>query len=189
MRAGYIPHILNSKITNLDVVRALFNETSASAIIHVPSLSKCASRLSDQFSCYPALDAEELPEAEEDTDNTVSLPSSGSIGFNVDDTVVIIHTSGSIFGRPKLVRLSQKWFQVNVGKLPLVKGGTTVPRMGSVCHVGQLGRELHSFICTYCLVSYKPASLTVIFHGEHVCCLAPLDGLYHRRNHSDAQRM
>lgn len=147
MRAGYIPHILNSELTKLDVVKALFKSTAAAAVIYAPSVSNLAEELSTYFPCHLAVEADEIP------DNVISSNFSATLSNN--DTVVIVHTSGSTSGRPKPVRLSQGWFIANAQKQIIRKGSSPiVPRMGSLCHVGQLGCKFSWLLLTlFCTMS------------------------------------
>lgn len=131
MKAGYVPHILNSEITNLEVVRDIFNQTGAGAIIYTPPAP--VDGLSKDFPCYLAIDTTQIS-LEEEEDKTVS-----DIKHKDEDLLLIIHTSGSTSGRPKAIRLRRKWFDANSRKRPLKQDSRDVlPRTGSFCHAGQL---------------------------------------------------
>ncbi|GJJ14663.1 hypothetical protein Clacol_008929 [Clathrus columnatus] len=146
MKAGYIPHILLSDITNVDVVRTLFKDTNCGAILYTPSAS--GEGLSKHFVCHPIMDAEEISE-----DSSVVIPFDSESVLNDEDIVVIVHTSGSTSGRPKIVRLRRKWFEANHRKGIIRKPRSPViPRLGSFCHIGQLGAFLLYFTETVCLV-------------------------------------
>lgn len=139
MRAGYVPHILFSEITSLDMMHDLFNQTDARVVIHVPTLS--VEELPKQIPCYLAPDAEEIPE-EQCVDAVI--PNFDTIVIPDEDIIAIIQTSGSTSGRPKVVRLRQRWFEANSRKLNIrEESEIVVPRVGSFCHVGQLLCRFH----------------------------------------------
>ncbi|GJJ14653.1 hypothetical protein Clacol_008919 [Clathrus columnatus] len=148
MKAGYIPHILLSDITNLEVVRALFKDTDCGAILYTPSAS--GEGLSKDFVCHPIMDTEEIEISE---DSSIVIPFDSESVLNEGDTVVIVHTSGSTSGRPKIVHIRQKWFEANHHKSIMRKPRSPViPRLGTFSHIGQLGAFLLYFTETVCLV-------------------------------------
>lgn len=135
MRAGYVPHILFSEITSLDMMLDLFNQTGARAVIHLPTLP-VSDELSKHIPCYVAPDAEHISEGE---CADAVVPDFDTIVVPDEDIIAIIQTSGSTSGRPKVVRLRQRWFEANSNKLNIrEESEIVVPRVGSFCHAGQM---------------------------------------------------
>lgn len=136
MRAGYIPHVVNSEITDLDVIQDVFKMTGASAIIYTPQVPASVEGLYKYFPCHLATDAEQIsledgPDEIKPNDNPM---------MDDEDVIVIVLTSGSTSGRPKVIHLRRKWFNINSRKRPLKeKSSDIVPRVGSFCHGAQLG--------------------------------------------------
>ena len=106
-RAGYIPQIVSSCISNHIVTFELLQKTGARALVCEPSfradLSECP------VPNYPVIRVGDQDVAD------VALPPL-QIDCSASDLVFIFHTSGSTTGSPKLVPCNRRWVDNAVTK-------------------------------------------------------------------------
>ncbi|GJJ14652.1 hypothetical protein Clacol_008918 [Clathrus columnatus] len=138
MRADYVPHLLNSAITNAEVAASFFQETNCGVIIYASQASNSVKNLPEHFVCHPIIDAEEIPE------NSDVILSYSKSAFDNEEVVMILLTSGSVSGSPKLIRLRRRWFEANSRKRIVQKQKFVIPRVGSFCHASQFYTPLLS---------------------------------------------
>ncbi|KAM5360087.1 hypothetical protein ACJZ2D_013998 [Fusarium nematophilum] len=140
-RAGFVPQLISLRLTSPIVVLELLNDAGAKALIFEPTV---ATSLGDEILSLPAidfrrLDSSQLPLPE------LWIPSEG------DEIVMVLHSSGSTSGKPKLVPLTARWLDCNISKArhftfrtPNPSGQEIMTANGSFCHVAS----------TLCLVSF-----------------------------------
>jgi acyl-CoA synthetase (AMP-forming)/AMP-acid ligase II len=133
-RAGYIPQLFSLRLPSPSVIFELIRKADARALIYDASFE---SVLKD---CpVPTLLASDARDAGDISGPVPALPPVVS----GDDTVLLLHTSGSTSGMPKLVPWSYAWMNNAIDKLSQYQrvsklGGQMVNTwVGSVCHAGQ----------------------------------------------------
>ena len=106
-RAGYIPQMFCLYLSSSIVVFELLQKAGARALAHEPSfeidLSGCP------VPTYPAIQISEQDPAD------VVLPPL-PIDYSASDIVLILHTSGSSGGSPKLTPCSRRWLDAIITK-------------------------------------------------------------------------
>lgn len=108
LRAGYIPQMISLRMTSPQVVYELLKEGNAVALLCEPTFQDI---LKDSpFPVFPAGDINSFQ------DDTSPLPNVW-IPTSADDTAMILHSSGSTSGIPKLVPCTAKWMDLNIRKL------------------------------------------------------------------------
>lgn len=107
-RAGYVPQLISLRLPNLDVIFELLAQSKGKALIYDHSFSSIIR--SGSVPTHVAVDARESEVAD------VTLPPSIPEGVQADDPVMILHTSGSTSGRPKLVPCSYSWWNNTITK-------------------------------------------------------------------------
>ncbi|GJJ13823.1 hypothetical protein Clacol_008080 [Clathrus columnatus] len=148
-RAGFIPHTLHLDFRAVDTVVDLFIETQASAIIYASSAPMTAS-LQDHFKIHPIMELDKLLDVFLDD---VQLPSIQSRGSG-NDIVMIHNTAGSTSGRPKAIKYTRQWLDMNARKdVHSVRDGKEVAlRVGSFVHVAELITSLVQLKNAACIV-------------------------------------
>ena len=107
-RAGYIPQLFSLRLPNPDVIFELLAKSNGRALIFDTTSNVPAA--SCDVSTHMATDVRGVP-----VDDSVSLP---PVAREVegDETLMILHTSGSTSGRPKLVPCSYRWWDMCLDK-------------------------------------------------------------------------
>ena len=106
-RAGYIPQIVSSCISNPIVTFELLQKTGARALV-------CGPPFHANISGCPVLNYPAIHVRDQDVAN-VALPPL-QIDGSASDLVFIFHTSGSTTGSPKLVPCNRRWVDNVVAK-------------------------------------------------------------------------
>lgn len=108
LRAGYIPQMISLRMTSPQVVYELLKEGNAVALLCEPTFQDI---LKD--SPFPVFPAGDINSSQDDTSPLpkVWIPASA------DDTAMVLHSSGSTSGIPKLVPCTAKWMDLNIRKL------------------------------------------------------------------------
>lgn len=107
LRAGYIPQMISLRMTSPQVVYELLKEGNAVALLCEPTFQDI---LKDSpLPVFPAGDIDS-------SQDTSSLPNVWT-PTSADDTTMILHSSGSTSGIPKLVPCTAKWMDLNIRKL------------------------------------------------------------------------
>ncbi|KAL0567832.1 hypothetical protein V5O48_014165 [Marasmius crinis-equi] len=114
-RAGYIPHSFG-RIAGAAVVKELPEQSDTKALIYSKAYKEIVQGI-DSVRLYEA--ATSIPES-----NT-TLPRLHEVGEN--EIALIVHTSGSTSGKPKLVHGSYKWLDGVIKKM----GGSSYPQDGN----------------------------------------------------------
>ena len=111
LRAGFIPQLISLRMTNPTVVYELLDRAKAVALIHEPEFSSYL-----EESPGPVfLAGDVLPNDNKDQ----YLPKTWTPS-TADDISMILHTSGSSSGSPKLVPYTSKWVDFAFQKLKQV---------------------------------------------------------------------
>lgn len=106
-RAGFVPQLFSLRLPNPTVVFELLERAGAKALIHDASF---ATTLGDSpVPTHTAIDLQSMDAASE------PLPAMATIS-NPDQTIFVLHTSGSTSGSPKLVPCSARWLDSMVHK-------------------------------------------------------------------------
>ncbi|KAF7345703.1 Acetyl-CoA synthetase-like protein [Mycena venus] len=100
-KAGYIPDMITTSLTNAEVVLEMLRESNAKAFLHAPGLGLPKTSEIPTFTPVPVSDFQNL-QGEFDF--------SPAPTYNAEDLAFIQHTSGSTT-RPKTVLCTNKWFQ------------------------------------------------------------------------------
>ncbi|KAF9262375.1 acetyl-CoA synthetase-like protein [Marasmius fiardii PR-910] len=133
-RAGYIPHVF-SRQPGIEIVKDLLKESDTRALIRASQFKEVLQSIQD----IPVYDAETMD------------PNGASL---------IIHTSGSTSGRPKLVRVTHRWMNAVIQKAripfppgyPPASGAAIVTWMGNICHLAQHMMMAHQLLYGKCTV-------------------------------------
>ncbi|KAH8102493.1 acetyl-CoA synthetase-like protein [Cristinia sonorae] len=148
MRAGYIPQMFSLRLPNATVIFELLSKSNGQALLYDLSFDDIV--INSPIPSFTALDVRGI-----DMSNVLLPPLPNKM--NGEDTVMILHTSGSTSGRPKLVPLSYAWWDFGLQKSaqctkPYNPGRLDVTVwMGSMCHMGQefmLSGALQHGTCT-----------------------------------------
>lgn len=108
-RAGYIPQLFSLRLPNPIVVFELLTKADAKALICDPSYGHVV--LDFEMPLYVALAVDQARE------ESLDEPAPEEPSFrDAEETVFILHTSGSTSGSPKLVPCSARWLDANVRK-------------------------------------------------------------------------
>lgn len=153
-RAGYVPQLISLRLPNIDVIFELLAQSKGKALIYDHSFSSIIR--SGSVPTHVAVDARESEVAD------VTLPPSIPEGVQADDPVMILHTSGSTSGRPKLVPCSYSWWDNTITKAEgIMKRKQYVKRpqdvtvwMGSLCHMGQSFMLVGALANGNCMVQF-----------------------------------
>ncbi|KAF5546168.1 acetyl synthetase [Fusarium phyllophilum] len=105
-RAGRIPQLISVHLTSNTVVGEVLSEAKAKGLIHDPAI---AVSVGEGVSTFPVADflglaVEQAPLAE------INSPTSG------EEILFILHSSGSMSGKPKLVPATARWLDCNIRK-------------------------------------------------------------------------
>ena len=106
-RAGYIPQMLSSLLTNPILIFELLQKADAHALVWEPSFDVDLSRCS-----VPTHSAVQI--SERDVTNVVLPPL--PVNHSASDVVLILHTSGSSSGSPKLVPYNRRFLDTTITK-------------------------------------------------------------------------
>lgn len=106
-RAGFVPQLFSLRLPNPDVVFELLQRANAKALIYETSFSTA---LGD--SPVPTHAAINLTSVDASSEPLPAMPTAS----HRDQTVFILHTSGSTSGSPKLVPCSASWVDGMVHK-------------------------------------------------------------------------
>lgn len=106
-RAGYVPQLFSLRLPNPTVVFELLYKANATALVYDASFASILSN-SPVPTCL-ALDINKIDGMDG------SLPEIPMVE-HPDQTVLIMHTSGSTSGSPKLVPCSARWLDATVSK-------------------------------------------------------------------------
>ncbi|KAF7966436.1 hypothetical protein HWV62_38398 [Athelia sp. TMB] len=154
-RAGFVPQLFSLRLPNPTVVFELLERAGAKALIHDASF---ATTLGDSpVPTHTAIDLQSMDASSE------PLPAMATI-TNPDQTIFVLHTSGSTSGSPKLVPCNARWLDSMVHKSYQVSRPTNADKqdvctwMGSMCHVGQEFMMLGSLQHGSCTI--QPTKIT-----------------------------
>ncbi|KAJ7124440.1 hypothetical protein C8R44DRAFT_620253 [Mycena epipterygia] len=99
-RAGYVPDMVTTSLTDPAVVLELLNESNAKALLHVPGFS-----LPEGCGIPTYTPLTDFNDLEGDFNFPLARP------YNPDDVAFIQYTSGSTATRPKTVPCTNRWFK------------------------------------------------------------------------------
>ncbi|KAH7141672.1 acetyl-CoA synthetase-like protein [Dactylonectria macrodidyma] len=140
-RAGFVPQLISLRLASPSVVRELLGDAGAKALIFDPTV---ATSLGDEILSIPAIDFQLMDSAQFPLPE-LWVPSEG------DEIIMVLHSSGSTSGKPKLVPLTARWLDCNINKAkhltfrtPNHRGQEIIQAGGSFCHVAS----------TLCLVAF-----------------------------------
>ncbi|GJJ13700.1 hypothetical protein Clacol_007956 [Clathrus columnatus] len=136
MMAGFVPHILDLNFQVTDIVVDLFTESQASAIICDPTAPTNV-LIQSSFKVYTIMALDKLVDKALD-----STPLPTTIQEQAgDDIIILYHTSGSTSERPKIVKHTRQWIDINAKKsdtMPTVPDGKEVAlRLSTFSHTSQ----------------------------------------------------
>ncbi|GJJ14477.1 hypothetical protein Clacol_008741 [Clathrus columnatus] len=119
MNAGFVPQILTLKIRSAEVAVEYFKRSNISHIIHAPTAP--TDQLRNHFQIHETVDIKPSDSVVAD----VHVPSLQE--KTGDDTVVILHSSGSTSGKPKLIPYTRNWIHGHAQKpLPGLPDGKEI---------------------------------------------------------------
>lgn len=118
MRAGYIPQLFSLRLPNPDMIFELLQKANAKALIYDQALAVDVSQcpvpvhgaIPDSFT---EVEGDSLPPLHEGRD---------------EDVVLVLHTSGSTSGSPKLIPCNYRWFDCIVHKAGITSRPRTTGR-------------------------------------------------------------
>ncbi|THH30086.1 hypothetical protein EUX98_g4130 [Antrodiella citrinella] len=134
MRAGYVPQMFSLRLPNPDVILELVARSNGKALVYDVSYTEAVAGCS--LTSHQAIDARSV-----DVSSVILPPLPTEV--DGEDTLMILHTSGSTSGRPKLVPLSFAWWDHGLQKSAQCTRPYNANRldvnvwMGSMCHMGQ----------------------------------------------------
>ncbi|KAJ7171029.1 putative amp-CoA ligase [Mycena filopes] len=160
--AGFIPQLFSVIFSSGDVVQDLLSAGSAKALILDAEFSSFSDR-----SAVPTLPA--LVTSEFDG-GALTLGDIIPTDVKHTDTAVILHSSGTTSGTPKLIRTSHGWITAYMKfKYSLcqgdVEGENVTNNLGSLAHAGSLSSELQTLICCPISPIFPIAFLAASFLG------------------------
>ena len=160
-RAGYVPQLFSLRLPCPTVVFELLQKANAKALVYDASYASILPE--NPLPTHLALDINEV-DARDDP-----LPQT-PVAKSEQQTVLLMHTSGSTSGSPKLVRCNAKWLDAIVRKS---------------YHVGQPTNPQRQDVCTWMYVNYHPFICLVFDHlnpggvcvilDKSSCSLAPFN--------------
>lgn len=107
MRAGFVPQMFSLRLPNPSVIFELLTRSNGKALIYDMSYSDIVT--DSPLPSHVAVDVRTI-----DVSGVPLSPLPGQV--NGEDTLMILHTSGSTSGRPKLVPLSFAWWDFGLEK-------------------------------------------------------------------------
>ncbi|KAK7043957.1 hypothetical protein VNI00_008125 [Paramarasmius palmivorus] len=138
MGAGYIPQPF-SILPNAQVIRTLLSQSKAQALIWDESYGDIFSDDAIDIVSYRVTQHYDFP-LPEGFDSIPVIPV-----VKADDISLVLHTSGSTSGRPKLVPQTFRWLATAVAKARKMQIPISDPEkrtvrnwLGSICHTGQM---------------------------------------------------
>ncbi|KAJ7509711.1 acetyl-CoA synthetase-like protein [Mycena galericulata] len=156
-RAGFIPEVLNAKMT-LPIVHDLLAKTGGKALIYDPSFAEHVAGASE----FPSLPIPDL--------SGLSVPSSLPVLPKVapDDIALIFHTSGTTSGIPKPVPETHRWLRCqaqvqwpNIWQCYPNGEPLVVNNIGSFANVGSATTITYLSWSGHCLVQTSKADFEV----------------------------
>jgi acyl-coenzyme A synthetase/AMP-(fatty) acid ligase len=106
-RAGYIPQLFSLRLPNPIVIFELLRKANAKALVYDASFASILANT--PIPTHLAVDIDKIDGVDE------PLPEMPTVEHG-DQTVFILHTSGSTSGSPKLVPCSATWLDTTVNK-------------------------------------------------------------------------
>ena len=176
-RAGYVPQLVSLWIPTSETTWAVAQQSQSRAIVCDPAkFDALRSHLRKQDVAFPVLDLSSgLSHIAEDFG--VELPSLAALERDQDAVALVLHTSGSTSGMPKIVPWTYGWldFALRVKKrFDNTQGAGSVRTkqavhtwFGTACHSGQCLGQLHAFAFRSCMLqpttlAYTPTELTAM---------------------------
>ncbi|TFK97273.1 hypothetical protein BDV98DRAFT_596877 [Pterulicium gracile] len=173
-RAGYVPQLVSLSIPTAETTWVVAQQSRSRAIICDPTkFDELRSHLHEKDVAFPVLDLSGSSPVAEDV--AVELMALEQLERDDDAVALVLHTSGSTGGMPKIVPLTFGWLNFvlrhkdkfgNMGDSTRNKQAIHV-WFGPACHSGQCLSQLYSFASRSCMLqpttlAYDPAELTAM---------------------------
>ncbi|KAF9266365.1 acetyl-CoA synthetase-like protein [Marasmius fiardii PR-910] len=151
-RAGYIPHTF-SRLPGIEIVKDLLKASDSKALVRASQFKEVLGSIRgipiyDAMTSIDSGDVESIPD----------LPPLQKL-TKPDDLSIIIHTSGSTSGRPKLVRATHRFINALIQKGPVLQGSSSttiiVNWIGNICHAAQYVVTLSQILHGRCTVQAR----------------------------------